>query len=351
VTQATPASGRGEEGSEPQPRRRHLRGIAFICFGIALVLFMGELAWSFFFDGEPPAILPPAGEVLAGKAPFRFAVVGDNRGNMTVFEEILAQIREQKASFIVHTGDLVMRCSARQYEWLLHELDEEGLKVPFCAVPGNHDIYQDAEDPRARYLHYCRWFGPRQYWFAYGNALFVAFDDSYEKGSAPEDIAWLDRTLARLRDQYEACFVFLHVPPRDPRPGGRQAMGTGGPELVAVLKKHHVTAALAGHIHSYLEDNIEGIPIYITGGAGADLAENPPSTFHYLICTVEPGGSFHIEKHDVGDRIDLDRMEYLARVKFPAPAILVTAASLVGLGIVCLTVERLRRRRSSPPPT
>ena len=313
--------------AEAGQRRRALHRPVLYSLGAAVVLLGANLVWSFVLAETPPALLPPAGEVMGGTAPFTFAVVGDSRGNTTVFEEILSRIRADGASLILHGGDIVRRAKPRQFDWVLHELAEENLAVPFCPVPGNHDIDEAVDDPGGRCRLYSRAFGPRRYWFAYANTLFVAFDTATKRCSA-DDLAWLDGTLARYRGGYDACFVYMHVPPVDPRPDRWREVQEGKEELARILKEHGVTAVFAIHIHSYVEVSVEGIPLFISGGAGARL-EGPGDRYHYLLCTVEPGGSFAVRKIDVGDRTDADYPEYALRVKFPARGMLVTGVGLV----------------------
>ena len=158
-------------------RARRCANIALCCFGASLALLVAHI----FCVPSPTVILPPAGEVIEGNVPFRFAVVGDSRGNTTVFKEILARIKADKASLILHTGDIVQHCSTPQFNWILHELGEENLDVLFCPVPGNHDVKKGGEDARMRYRLYNQAFGQRRYWFACANTLFVAFDDATER--------------------------------------------------------------------------------------------------------------------------------------------------------------------------
>jgi 3',5'-cyclic AMP phosphodiesterase CpdA len=300
-------------------------GLALICLTLSGLLSGAHIAWTLAHSDTPPAVLPPAGEALQGRAPYRFAVMGDSRGNNSVFELVMAGAQKDGAAFILHTGDLVRDCSRSQFEWLLEELQEMDVKVPFCTVPGNHDLTKTGANRR---LFYERAFGPRQYWFSYANALFVAFDDAAGH-CTPEDLQWLDGTLARLRPQYDECFVFTHIPSRDPRPNAEHALPEDEANaLIAVLKKHSITAIFAGHIHTYLEDKVDGIPVYITGGAGADR-DQPMGPFHYLLCTVNEKGALEVRKVDVPDVANTDYAEYVYWVKYPVEQSL--AASLVFL--------------------
>lgn len=268
---------------------RRLRVAALACSAAALVLLVAYwLSWRLM--GPPAsAVLPPAGEVLDGKAPFRFAYLADNRGNLDVLEAIFEQVKADNVGLILHGGDLVIEPATQDYEWLLHELDEAKLSVPFCPVAGNHDICVHEPDLAASYRLYSRSFGPRRYWFAYANTLFVVLDTAAET-CREVDLRWLDRTLARHRSQYEACIVYTHCPPRDPRKAKAHCLQSGGDELECLLKVHRVTALFASHIHSCLEDRIEGVPVYISGGGGAE-ADEPLLPCHYLLCMLGAGRS------------------------------------------------------------
>ncbi|HOX37006.1 MAG TPA: metallophosphoesterase [Candidatus Brocadiia bacterium] len=317
-------------------------GVACLCANIALLA--AHSIWLVFFSGTPAAILPPANETLKVKAPFRFAIVGDNRGNMRVFEDVLAGIKAGKARLILHTGDLVKRCEERQYDWLLHELHEADPSAAFCPVPGNHDIDLTATNEEDMFKLYTRAFGPRRYWFSFADALFVAFDNSADVCN-PDDLKWLDSTLEAKRKDYRLCFVFTHYPPLDPRPGKDRAVKKGGEELIRILKSRDVSCVFAGHIHGYLEGGIGGIPMFITGGAGAELEGGEGFGYHYLICDVDRDGKFTVTKHDIPDRINTDYVEYTVRVNYPDVLVLVIAAALTAAGLVILVAAGIRSRR------
>lgn len=329
--------------------RRRLRLAAAACLLAAAGLFALHVAAWTTFPRVSPAVLPPAGEVLPGTAPFRFAYLADSRGNLDVLEVIFERVKADNVSLMLHGGDLVMEPATQDFEWLLHELEEAELGVPFCAVPGNHDIYEHGPDLATRYRLYSRSFGPRQYWFAYANTLFVAFDTACET-CQDDDLRWLDRTLARLRDQYEACVVYTHTPPHDPRKGGSHCLRSGAEELGRILKAHRVTVLFASHIHSYLEDCVEGIPTFISGGAGAGRDE-PILPFHYLLCRVEPGGAVRVERKDIVSGSSEDYWEHKLLVKLPRMIGLLPVLVLGGAGLLLLAVTLPVWRRRNPKRT
>jgi 3',5'-cyclic AMP phosphodiesterase CpdA len=302
-----------------------------------VLLLVTGLVGSMVVEETPPRIVPPAGEALEGAPPFRFAVISDTRGNMSVFEEALVRIKQEQPSLILHAGDIAQRYTRRQFNWLLHELEEARLTVPFCPVPGNHDVNDEARDASERYRLYEWAFGPRRYWFSYANALFVAFDDSNERCDE-DDLQWLDATLARLRGSYDACFVYMHVPPRDPEPGGRHALRERDAERLAeVLQRHNVTTVFCGHLHSYAEDTIAGIPVFITGGAGEQKKTDEPH--HYLICTVAPDGSATVARRDVPAVANEDYPDYVLYTKVPWRTALALAAA-IALAASAMPVHR-----------
>ena len=329
-------------GGSTGGRLHGVPGKALACFAGAAVLMLAYGGWSLHAGRTPPAVLPPAGQVIETAAPLRFVVLGDSRGNMSVFESVLAKAWAERPAVVLHSGDIVERCAPRQFEWVLRELHEDGMPVPLCVVPGNHDIDDSPQGAEGRNLLYERAFGPRHYWFAVGHTLFVALDTAAETVSADE-LRWLDSVLADNRAGYKACFVFTHVPPA--MPGVWHSLKDGTEALMSVLRKHSVTALFCGHVHSYLERSVEGMPVYVSGGAGADL-ESSSDSYHYLLCTLAEDGSLRVEKKDVDALADEEYPEYLLHVKLQTWIIVAAAALAVG-GIVLTG----RPRRAEVPAT
>jgi hypothetical protein len=192
---------------------------------------------------------------------------------------------------------------------------------------------------------YERSFGQLHYWFAYDETLFVALDTS-GKGIREDELVWLDRTLSLHRPQYRTCIVFTHVPPHNPQAGGGHDLGKGGDRLMAVLEKWNVTALFASHVHSYAEESIRGVPVYITGGGGADL-DHPDDTFHYLLCRIDSDGKLTVTKEDVPTLPNHDYLEYVARAKWGREALRGLSAGLLFIGLCAGWLTRRRAKHAN----
>ena len=322
-------------------RRLPIRAAGLVCIAAGLTL-LGILAlWFRLHRDVPAAALPPAGEVLNVEPPFRFAIISDTRGNMSAFQAGLSRIKGTDASLILHAGDIARRVNERQFNWVLQGIGEADLSVPLCVVPGNHDIAEDARDIKERYRFYNRAFGPRRYWFGHGSALFVAFDDATEKVS-PESLRWLDEVLRRHRGDYDLCFVWCHVPPRTV--GVHHSLTDGDSEkLMRVLNGHEVDALFTGHLHSYAEYELHGVPVYSTGGLGED---GPPGEPHgFLLCDVGADGTFSVGRQEVPLTPNNDYPAYAFLVKLPGTAVLFGSSLLLLLGAALVTSGSERARR------
>ncbi|MCL4439277.1 MAG: metallophosphoesterase, partial [Firmicutes bacterium] len=98
-------------------------------------------------------------------------------------------------------------------------------------------------------------------------------------------------------------FIFGHKPPVSPfRSGGPDTVSNlsatygsswGDPKAAAEFLKlasyYKVDAVFSGHIHMYNRLDVQGVPYFITAGAGASLYAPPEKggCYHYLRCNVD----------------------------------------------------------------
>src|ERR1700742_1118309 len=152
--------------------------------------------------------------------------------------------------FVVISGDLADSPTSEEYDYLKRLLAP--LKLPFAAIPGNHDSRELMREafPQADYAFLS---GPLNQRLEVGGLDLLLLDSSvpgkpHGELDAPT-LQWLDVTLASSTDR--PALLFLHHPPflagiwhMD-----RQNLGNSA-QLASILNRHpRVRLVAAGHIH------------------------------------------------------------------------------------------------------
>ncbi len=152
--------------------------------------------------------------------------------------------------FVVISGDLADTPTAEEYDHLSRLL--QPLKLPYAAVPGNHDSRELMRSalPNAPYALAS---GPLDQKIETGQLDLLLLDSSVHGKPHGElgqpTLQWLDTTLASSADR--PALVFLHHPPfvagiwhMD-----RQNLRNAG-ALAAIIRQHpRVLAVACGHVH------------------------------------------------------------------------------------------------------
>ncbi|HTG82733.1 MAG TPA: metallophosphoesterase [Geobacteraceae bacterium] len=212
---------------------------------------------------------------------FTFVVMGDSRGNDPVFRKGLALAAGYKPLFILHSGDFSMNGSEAEVDHFLEVVRDSVPDIPLFVVPGNHEQKKP----------FLAKVGPLDFTIdsaRLGLAMIVVDNSAYSL-KMPQ-WSFLKSQLARKR---KVAFVAMHVPPRTER-WRWHTFADGAADLIRLLAEKNVTAAFYGHVHLYDRDDIEGVPHFITGGAGAPLVKlgfpgNP--VYHILVVRVKDGGA------------------------------------------------------------
>jgi hypothetical protein len=216
---------------------------------------------------------------------FSFAIFGDNKDGYALFDALLHDIdKRNEVSFAIALGDLVPRGGRKEFRMFIGELQDD-LDIPLAAVIGNHDL-ENGSSKSFREV-----FGNTYYRFSIGGNEFIVLDAATESGLGPVQRKWLEAVLASAQDSNNR-FVFMHVPPFDPRGKSFAKHLQDGPGLMVLFRRYHVTHLFAGHIHGYFSGVWEGIPYTISGGGGARLQSriDPAHRFHhYLVAHVRHG--------------------------------------------------------------
>ncbi len=258
----------------------NIRTEAVIVSGLAPVSreIVSPTAVRFGFRLPPEATSPVAFKTPAGEV-FSFAVIGDNRDGNDVYRRLLSRLNQVNPAFVINGGDLVPSGTAEEYGEFLR--DSANLSVPYYTVLGNHDIQHDGRGLYNSLL------APNYYAFIWGNCQFLILDDA-DGGMDETQFEWLEDRLEHRTTKH--LFLILHRPPFDPRPAQRHAMNSPslGERLMALAAKYRVSAVFAAHIHLYWHGVREGVPYYITGGAGAPLYAGPQDggIYHYVWVSV-----------------------------------------------------------------
>jgi hypothetical protein len=208
---------------------------------------------------------------------FSFAVMGDNKGNRSVFEPLLQDIDHDKAiAFAIDDGDLVGKGTVGLYRRFLSQV-QENLTIPFLAAIGNHDLNNHGSNK-----NYQEIFGPTYYSFQVGKGYFIVLDAITEAGFDKAERQWLEKELQKGQAS-KARFVFMHVPVFDPRGGTyhKSLPDNDQKDLLDLFRRYQVTHLFVSHLHGYFSGVWAGVPYTITGGAGGSLQGMEPEHFFY----------------------------------------------------------------------
>jgi hypothetical protein len=262
--------------------------IKIILASLCILLFMGFKFWDYY---APLSISnwnkKEISQIkVANPTEFTFAVFGDNKGNKSIFEPLLKDIdHDTEIVFAIDVGDLVSEGERGKYRRFLNQV-KENLTIPFLTAIGNHDLSNGS--PR----NYQEIFGSTFYSFQVGQSYFIVLDATTESGFNKAERKWLEDELQKAQ-ALKARFVFMHVPPFDPRGNGfnKCLPEKDREDLLDLFRRYNVTHLFASHIHGYFSGVWEGISYTITGGAGGKLQGDDPEHFfhHYIKVHVSNG--------------------------------------------------------------
>ncbi len=238
-------------------------------------------------------------QLLEGRPAFRFVVLGDSQHHYKTFEKIAADALTQQPDFIIHTGDFTRAGGFIDYRIMLDIL--RGIRVPLVALAGNHDIKQHG----MRLFRHA--FGPLDFYFDLHDIRFIcinnvteAIDSGLHHIHPDYAIEGLQNgrglhtsivhNLGRLVRKKDHNLLFMHAP--IPLELFRfRSFSRNADTLISTIRENaaKIDRIFAGHIHSYGETELEGIPCIVSGGAGGNLyweKEGFVRSFNYIIVDV-----------------------------------------------------------------
>ncbi|AOS95671.1 Calcineurin-like phosphoesterase superfamily domain protein [Microbulbifer aggregans] len=307
------------------------------CIAVALAMFSTSLlaeetTSGFSYDKKRlPGAKPWTSQPIQNDpAEFQFVVIGDRTGGANqegTFKLAIDQLNLLQPEFVINVGDLIEGYSDDKAElnaeW--DEVDEllSKLKMPFVRTPGNHDIANKTAQQVWRDRH-----GATYYHFVYKYVLFMVLDSEDPPRAAPEgmkdklelynrlqvedpakaremlaefmtdeavvaalgkpvefgdkQMAWIKKTLADNPD-VRWTFLFLHEPAWENASDNFKAI-----QKMLKARKH---TFLAGHLHYYDYDLLDGSEHITMGPAGASFhQEGPGNVDHIMWVTMTEEG-------------------------------------------------------------
>jgi 3',5'-cyclic AMP phosphodiesterase CpdA len=227
---------------------------------------------------------------------FAFAVIGDIQREVKKLPLLMTSIKQGLAvSFIIQTGDAVAHADSGHYWLFLNELAQCGLSVPLFVVPGNHDAKNDHEN----FFH--TYFGSKQFWFEYGDALFIIVDNA-RGGWNDEKSDWLRNVLKSRRAVNRHAFLFMHNLPLDGS-GPGQLIEYSDMRLRRLIEDYNINYVFSGHWHEYSRKKWHGTTVIINGEDDDFDTHKAGAPFYYTLIQVSNG--------TIGDRREVLQPYYV----------------------------------------
>ena len=184
-------------------------------------------------------------------------------------------------------GDIVPNGSRHFYENVV-DIVEGIAHKPVYMVCGNHDT-DDYEN----------YFGEKNYCIYSDSLLLAVLDNSKRSFSADA----LDMLARALEEHGGAAVIAFHIPPPNSVTGNSVSREEWD-KVLNVIAPHRekIQYIVCGHVHSYFEDTVEGIPLIASGGGGARIeeVEGVAAPYnHWVEFFFDSSGVLRYEKKDV----------------------------------------------------
>ena len=191
---------------------------------------------------------------------------------MSIFN---AACNEAAGDFLLIGGDIVPNGTQHFYKNVVEMTDtavsKPAIDKPVYMLAGNHDT-QDYE----------AFFGLKNYFLHNSGLLLVVLDNS-KRAFSQETLDLLQRALEYERDNIVLAF---HIPPPN-TVSGNSVSAEEWDKVLAIISpvREKVKYILCGHIHSYFEDDVNGMKLIATGGGGARIEEvkGVQAPYHHFV--------------------------------------------------------------------
>lgn len=200
-------------------------------------------------------------------SPNRFHLV---EVSIPALEQILDHLEQVGIDFLLLPGDLVQHGERENHEWLARRLAQ--LPFPSYVVPGNHDVVREKGCDRTisldEFVSIYQGFGytdsKRPYYHHQltdglhliglnSNGFEANGDPFYTGWLDPDQLDWLDQTLAQLTDRLTLVMLhhnaLEHLPRQSQSRMGQRYMVKNASQLTQRLKAANVPLMFTGHLH------------------------------------------------------------------------------------------------------
>ncbi len=223
----------------------------------------------------------------------RFAVVSDIHDNHKSFGAIAADIRDWNPEFVACMGDFVQSGRVAEFDDMMSQLGQ--LERGLYTTIGNHELFGGAADRFEELL------GATNHFFSWRGVNFAMLDTGSSM-IAPDAYPWLEEKLATRPPG--PTLAFTHIPPLDPYGFRDHAFRSreDAEHFLQLLGEARVDHLFVGHIHSYEEYSLRGIPVHLCGGGGGQIEKLTGVGHHYLRVSVNPEAAdpIHVELRQIG---------------------------------------------------
>lgn len=221
----------------------------------------------------------------------KIAVIGDSEGVNPTFEKILEQLQSENLDQLIHVGDLTALGDPSDMQQVLSALQTQ--PYPTQVVVGNNDLGPSNTPDLSVFESLVR--TPTYTSFDIDSVHLVLLDNANRQvGFSEEELLWFENDLHTNTQPW--VLLFMHRPikvPFEELIGGDETKKSrqSNEHFLSILAKYPVDHIFTGHLETFVEYDLAGTRVTVTGGAhdrpnqtgfGVSLPNEP----HYTLVTI-----------------------------------------------------------------
>ena len=213
---------------------------------------------------------------------FTFLAMGDIQNGIEKIDKVIEKLKlfQEEVDFLLFLGDATMRAGEEEFDEVVEALDK--AKIPIYLTPGNHDV--------SSFGLFQNYFGKANYSFVHKGVRFTSLDTA-DGGMSRS--TW-DRYSKWLKAGSESPhLIFSHITPKDifGIRGGHWRSRREAHAFLGHAAKYGVDAMFFGHLHTLDQYRLAGIPVVVSGGAGAFEEALDGINRHFVKVVAQPSKS------------------------------------------------------------